>query len=373
MAIAPVRHESLTQDYNFASTSFISQTTNDVINAASETFDDMANQAKGILDQLNGMKTSLMDEANDLIQDAKSSLSSAMGVKGKVSDLTKEAKGLLNQATRITESIYGTLTDLTKLPESLIGSLVDDLFPDNMLGIANGLKSMSKVCRNQALSAGLGFGNFANPNCDGLSINTGNCPPNSAAKLIDPAGISSLNSLIEQGKNLLGKILSLANLGFNAGLCGVFAAVTQGVTSLPILTTAAAIAVNQQAIKGNISAVFDVSKTAVAKGLNIAAAIPATVSNITTGVKNLNMFKNNQKLEAGQRVTASLQTLDPKWNLSDDKKISISKFHDSPLMSEVSNLALSTGNIVKNSLNSVSSFTDEEKTFMSVLANKTNA
>lgn len=297
MTIPAVRFENLTSDFNIASKSFSSIKDAAILNAPEvANIKDAISSAKDLISQLKELENEAVDETRDLIKNA----------------------------TRQVEDIYNTFVDITKLPGDFINEKLQEFFPEDLGQITNAIKNMTTVCRNNALGNSLGFGKLKPSDCgNGLSI--GNCPPSSAKNVLGKALTNGVNSIAGMAQNLLGKVMALANIGFNANLCGVFSAVMDTVSDLPVIGTAAALLGNQQGSKGNLNAVFDIAKTVAAKDINIAAIIPSTVSNIVAGVKSMDGVKQEEKQSIWASLQGSLETFDKNWLSSSDGISSIEK------------------------------------------------
>ena len=327
MTVPAVRFQSLNRDFNLPQTSFQSIRDSEILNAPLNAIKEGLESAKGLLTQLK---------------------ETAKGAMSKV-------KSVLDSVTRFTQNIFDMFVDIAKLPEALLNDLLQAILPDDFGRLGAALRGMTKICRNNALGSALGFGSLSPAKCGGMNLGFGNCPPNSAMTALGAAGVNSLNSLLKAASNVLAKILALGNIGFNANLCNIFAAITDGIGDLGILTSAAGILANQQGRKGNLGAVFDISKTVSAKGLNVGASFPETVKNITSGMKNLGGNVKNAAIAVGSSVVGSLEALDNKWLKSGDGKNSIEKLANNQTFGSVTSMQLSSNSFDVNNMNAVNS------------------
>lgn len=295
MAIAAQRFKSLTDDFNIPVISFNSLKANELLNAPITEFKNLLSDAKDIVGQIKGIEQNILSTA----------------------------KNAVDEVSRITNNIYSTFTDLARLPETLIAGLIDDIFPNSTSSVKNLLKGMTQLCRNKALGSSFNIGGkLPNPTCSGMSIGSSSCPPGPALNLINQATLSAITQGEKLLDNLLKQIVTLGNIGFGANLCGVFAAITQGITSSSLLTASAGILLNQQGMSGNIQAVFDISKNL--NDLPIVHDFPDTIKNIAENA--IIPFGNFQNAALGMcdRVTGSLEAIDPNWNKNKDGLLSIS-------------------------------------------------
>ena len=327
MTVPAVRFESLSRDFNLPQTSFQSIRDSEILNAPLDAIKEGLESAKGLLSQLK--------------ETAKNAMS--------------KVKGILDSVTRFTQNIFDMFADIAKLPEALLNEVLQALLPDDFGKLGAALRGMTKVCRDNALGSALGFGNLSPAKCGGMNLGFGNCPPNSAMTALGAAGVSGLNGLLKAASNVLAKVLALGNIGFNANLCNIFAAITEGIGDLGTLTSAAGILANQQGRKGNLGAVFDISKTVAAKGLNVGASFPETVKNITSGMKNLGGNVKNAAINVGASVMGSLEALDNNWLKSGDGRDSIEKLANNQTFGSVTSMQLGSNSFDVNNMNVVNS------------------
>ena len=296
MAIPAVRFESLDADFNIASTSFDALIDDAVLNAPLESYDDLINQNQELLDQLKDLDQDILAPGFDA----------------------------LKACTRFTQDIFDTFSDFAKLPETYITGYIDDLFPDMGAMSRNKLKTMAKVCRNKAMGRSAGFGNnLGKLKCDGMTFGQAKCSPTQASGIIGQAALGAIGQVQKLFGNILKEVLALANLGFGANLCGVFSAVTQGITDKNILTSAAGILLNQQGSQGNLMGVFDIAKNL--NNLPISFDFPNTIKNIAqNAVVPFGNFQNNV-FQMADRVTGSLEAVAYDWDVSGDGLKSVAK------------------------------------------------
>lgn len=317
MAIPAKRFDSLTKDFNVASATFASIKDSGILNAPEEILADIASEAKGLVDQLKGLGEKFTEDSGlgELASEAKDMLST-------VSGLSNDAMSTIKDATRFAQNVANTFTDLSKLPESIIGDLVDSLIPSELSGLSNALKNMTKTCRNNVLGSSLPFGRMSGIGCNGLNFGTDNCQKASAG-VLGKGLASGLNSALGAVNNMIGKILALGNLGFNAGLCGVLGSLLDGVTDKGILGTTLGVLANQQGLKGNLNAIFDISKNAAGVGVTVSNLFPKTAETILSGTKSLGLNFQNASLQALEGLESSLDVLQPDWKLDGSNPIGL--------------------------------------------------
>ena len=290
MAIKAKRFDSLHEDYNVASESF--KNIRDVGRSVINTEDSfLPIDLSPLEDMVNQLKE--MDQG-----------------------VVEQAMSALEKATRFTDDMFGTFTDLASLPVAMVDNLIRDILPFNLNNnaIVGGLSSIIKTCRSNA-GRGLGMPNrFKIPNCNNMSFGSKNCSSSNASNAISKAlgaATDLFGKAVSVLGNLLKKIVSLASMGFAAGLCGVFAAVIDGVTDKSVITKAAGLLLNAEGKDGNTQAVFDISKSL--NDINVPSLFPSTIRNVAENITApLNFFKNDVGVFSEQ-ITASLDAIDPSY------------------------------------------------------------
>ena len=286
MSIATSRFEGLHKDFNVASESFASirDATESVINSAEDFIELNTEPLRDMVDQLKEMKQEAVESATDLLE----------------------------KATRFTDDMFGTFTDLAALPGEIVDGLIKDLIPDESSAIAKGLAGIIKTCKS---NAGRGLGGkkkFKPPSCEGMSFGTKNCSNSNTAGVLGGLlgdGLGLLNKAISVFDAILKKIVSLASMGFAAGLCGVFSALIDSVVDKSIVTLAAGTLLNAEGVGGNMQAVFDIGKNL--SGINVPAMFPSTISNIAQNMTAPLSFIKNGIGQFADSVTGTLEAIDP--------------------------------------------------------------
>lgn len=300
MAIAAQRFGGFKEDFNLATSSFTSLKVNEILNTPQVVFNDLLSTAKDLVGQYKEVAQNVFTPI----------------------------KSAIDQATRFTKNMYQTFTDLAKFPQTFVAGIIDDIFPGASSSVKNLLKNMTQVCRDKALgnAVNLKF-KMPNPKCDGMQIGSSNCPAGPAMSLINQATGSALTSAIKLVGNLINQIVGLGNIGFGANLCGVFAAITQGLTDKSILTSAAGILLNQQGSMGNLQAVFDISKNL--NDMPVLNAFPDTIKNIAeNAMVPLGNFQNGVMAVAGQ-ITGSFGAISETWDRAEDGMLSLANMGSS--------------------------------------------
>ena len=324
--VPAVRFQDLSKSFNVASTSFSSITDTAIMNAPEGKLFEITDAAKGMLDQLREVNQALNDKG-------------------------AEVQDLIKDATRLTKNVYDSFMDLSKLPEAKIGELINDIIPGDVKGVTNALKGMTKVCRNNALGAGLPFGKLQGAKCDGMNIGVNSCS-SGAGDVLGKSLASGFNSLLDSVGNLVGKIMSLANLGFNANLCKILGGLLEGVKSKSVIGSTLGMLANQQGLKGNFTAILDIGANAIGSGVNIGKLIPGTIGNIVSGVTSFGDNYQNGTAAAYERFDAALEGID-------GERFTDSLGTETPSVEKFENASLKYKWSVRNSLQG-NDFDDED-------------
>ena len=326
MAIPAQRFEGFKRDFNIAVTDFKSFKESIVQNSPIAEIEGIIGEAKELLNQLKESGQDALSNLKDQLPDGVGDFEGAKELYKDASGALATGKEMIADATRFTQDLVGTFTDLTKLPEKMVGDFINDIIPDELSGLKNSISGLAKVCRNNALGGAMGLGSGINPKlgCDGIGGSVGKCPPSKIGNMLSKSGIGAFKSLTGAVGNLVGKIMSLANLGFNADLCNIFAPLIESVTSSPVVATAAGLLINGQGAKGNFNAVRDISKTVVAKGINVPSMFPNAIKNVTGGLNSAVTTSKEKGKQLFDNVTGTLAAVDNEW-IGTDNDINISK------------------------------------------------
>ena len=352
MAISAQRFKSIGTDFNVAVADFKSVVASEIQNSPLKDFKNLLSQGKDLVNQIKEKNQEVQTIVKGAISDVKTTVDDFTGeikstfseidstINGIVADVKGEfdeiksgindikeiysgVKNAIEDATRFTDSVFDSFTELGKMSEETVVSLIDETFGDSDSTTKNLIKNMTKVCRNRALGNSVGFkNNFKTPKCNGINVSTKtNCSQNTATDIINQATTAELEKTQQALNKVLSQVLTLANVGFGANLCGVFSAVTQGVTDQSVISTAAGVLINQQAKQGNLQAVFDISKNL--EGSNITGSFPKTLSNIAENVKTPTEINQQSLSNLSDRITGSFELINENWNKSSDGILTI--------------------------------------------------
>lgn len=285
--IASKRFDSLHADFNVASESFssIKDATKATINSADEFAKEDLSSLKGLVSQIKGLNQTASTAAMDAVK----------------------------AATRYTDDMFGTFTNVAKIPENTLKSLLNEILPTGPGSESTNKKLADtiRVCRG---NAGRGLGLLSKvklPKCDGLSFGVNNCSKTDTAGLLNSILGSDLAKAVKAVENLLRKIVSLASMGFAAGLCGVFASVINGVNDKSVVTQAAGILLNAEGKSGNTQAVLDISKSL--SGVNVPANFANTTKNIAENMAAPTSMAKNGTGVFTEKIHAAMEEVDKSY------------------------------------------------------------
>jgi hypothetical protein len=326
--IASKRFDSLHTDFNVATETFasIKDATKTTINSADEFAKEALSPLKDLVSQIKGLNQTASSAAMDSVK----------------------------AATRFTDDMFGTFTDVAKIPEATLNSLLNDILPSGPGASATNKKLADtiRICRGNA-GRGLGLSSKVKlPNCDGLSFGVNNCSKTDTAGLLNSLLNSDLAKAVKAIESLLRKIVSLASMGFAAGLCGVFAAVVNGVSNKSVLTQAAGILLNAEGKSGNTQAVLDISKSL--SGINVVPSYANTTANIAENLTAPTSMAKNGVGVFTDKIHAAMEEVD-KTYLGTQNNSTAALGKKNPVMSKTMGWLGSDDQIDLNNLSSTAS------------------
>lgn len=268
-----------------------------------------------------------VDENNPLLK-LKGSAKAAKELLNDGKAFADTVKEKLNDLTRFAKDQFNSIVDFASASQDLIKSYIDDIFTGFPQQMKDLIMSVGNICRDEALSDGAATGSYVNnPNCGSIGGGKTRCPPGRTQGLLGTIG-TDISRALSRGLNAIKKaasaLASLLSLGYNANLCNVFTSVlgSVGIDDKSIITTASALVLNKQGIKGNIRSALDIAKNDIGSISGIApSAIPTTVKYMA---KENNINKSNVA-HVTQSVELAFDELDPTWRRDDNDELSLAK------------------------------------------------
>lgn len=195
-------------------------------------------------------------------------------------------KDQVDESVRATRDVFSTLQDMTKLSPADIEKSVSDMLPDNPV-LQTAFRQLSTQCRNSAMGNVPGFRGFK----DKLNCGTpgqGQCSSSQVSGFLDKFTGGAIGFIAKTLTSMLRSLMTLANMGYTAGLCRIFGALANGMPG-SVVQKAAAGAMALAAGRGNVNAVFDI---AGGMGSSIPSLeIPSLVGRVTEGFKIPDNYK----------------------------------------------------------------------------------
>lgn len=247
-------------------------------------------------------------------------------LKGIVSSLTQginppldDIKNKVEEGLRVTKDTFSTLRDLTNISPRDIENSISDMLPDNPV-LQNAFRQLSSQCRDNALGNIPNFRGFKdNASCG--QPGQGKCSSSQVSGLLSKLTGGAIGSIVQSLGSMLKSLMTLANLGYTAGLCKIFGALA---SSMPggVIQKAAAGAMALAAGRGNVTAVFDIASGM--KSSIPSLEIPSLVNRVTEGFKIPASF-NSSKDQLFDATMGTYSLVDPTFSSGSLGLKSISK------------------------------------------------
>ncbi len=185
----------------------------------------------------------------------------------------------LQDATRAVKDVFSTLQDVTKMAPKMLENQIASMLPDNPV-IQNTFRQLASQCKNKALSQRPGFKKFKDK--IGCGKSKSGCSGGEVSGLLGKVTGGLIDAIGKTLDMLMTAVMTLANLGYNAGLCKIFASLVNNIPG-GVIQKAAAGVMAMVGGQGNVSAVFD-----IASGMGNAIPsleIPSLVGRVTENFK----------------------------------------------------------------------------------------
>lgn len=259
-----------------------------------------------------------------------------------------ESNDVLSSVMRFTKEIGSSLRDLASLPDKVLGEYVGNIFPDGEH--SKMIKNIIQRCQTRGSGYGIpGRPYDASVNCGagGISVGTGSyggynnssCNVSSFGNLLNKLSGGSYQSGFSDLSKALQSLMSLAGLGYNMNLCGVFGAIGQGLPS-DALSKASGSLMTTFGLAGKTNAVLDIAGSSV--GLTPTLSSPGVIPTFLKNYTNPSNVRERDYSGMSDRVMAGLELIDEDWNHSEsDGLLSIA---------QAPGLQTDLKNIVKSSL-----------------------
>lgn len=321
MTIAAKRFKVLDEETNVAVADFYSSTSSDIFNSPNNIVNEITTDLAAFVDNAKG--TSL-DSITSAITN-----STSIALPASVADAASAIGSATQAATRTAKGISGALKDISGLSTKSLDKLVSEALPDNPL-VQSTFNKLSGSCKNKALSSGgLGKPFDVSLNCNGSkrSGSSSTCNSSSYGDLLNKLTGGSYNSTWADGNAALKALVSLANYGYNLNLCGVFGALSSGISSDPgVLSRASGSLLGTLSSAGNTLGVLDVIKSSA--GLHPLLENPSAISQVFSGVSIPNEIKEYGLPDLSSTIGEAVDSLDAGWDTSDFDDITSSAMLD---------------------------------------------
>lgn len=290
----------------------------------------------GVANFTSGLDSSILNSAQNALQAVSPSLDSLIesSIQKGLQELeqTKDAfkvDDILSGVTRAAKDIGGRVSDLLSLPESKLNELMSDIADGNPQ-ITKSLMGIMKSCSARGMGQGLpGKPYDPSINCGAGKIGVGtsgsaaSCNASSYGNLLNKLTGGSYSSIFSDLNKQLKKVMSLAGYGYNLGMCGVFGALTSGMSN-DVLSRASGGLLSVMGKAGNTNAVLDIAASSV--GLVPLLSNPTAIEGFLGNYKKPSNVKESMLPNLADRTLAGLELIDEHWAVSGyDAGISIAK------------------------------------------------
>lgn len=285
MTISAQRMQFLDQETNLGLANLVAIDTPDVYNAAINQIDEVTAELDGFI---SSAEQSIVPVADQL-------------------------KSTADSALRATRDAFSSISDMTGMAESKIQSMIAGMLPKNPL-MQNAFSNISKNCRNNALArSNSGFKPLRDKiNCGGKSssMRNGKCQAGEISGLL--GGISGLVGQVAGAlAGMLKKLITLAGMGYDIGLCGIFGGLSAGMPG-NIIQRGAASLLATTGLAGNTKAVLDIAGNM--GNSRPALEIPGLVGMAMDNFTIPDGYSAGDLGELGDGYMTAMQEIDPDWD-----------------------------------------------------------
>lgn len=294
--------------------------------------------AGGLIEQVQGTAGELLGGTLGSIEDfASTTFSSTLGEGGGIlselsgklnieglSDVTRMVKGAIGEVQNIAALPDKLLNELSEtLGTGLLGFLGSDKGPvSGKAGITSDVKKLLQSCKNSGSSLGTSLP--GKPYSPAISCNNGEfkvaeggssngCNAGTYGDLFGKITGGEYQTTYRDLNKALKSLVGLSNLGYSAGMCGVFGVLSKNLPEGAATKAGATIAATMAA-KGNTHGVLDIAKHALTS--NYKAIVPGIAGSF---LENFDLPFGTKKSELPTLADQSLgaiEAFDDSWNVS---------------------------------------------------------
>lgn len=226
-------------------------------------------------------------------------------------------KDVVSEASRAVKGLSGQVVDYTKIPQNTIDEMLGKMSGGNA-SVKKSLSGMLSSCSKKGMSKGVPGKAFEPTiNCGSGKSKLGQSGTNSACNA------SSMNDLLsrltggayQQGykdlNDALKALMALAGTSYDFGMCGVFGALSKGLSS-DIVSRAAGGLLGVLGASGNVNGFLDVAKSSFE--LNPLIENPGAIGSFLTNFKNPSNVADSLVRDTAERAFGGLELLSPDWS-----------------------------------------------------------
>lgn len=216
---------------------------------------------------------------------------------------------------RKTKDMLSNAYDSKSLSLKDADKLIKSLMSDNPLAAA-GILQMPSDCKNNALGnspAGKSFGKEVDCNGNKKSAN-GDCSTKNFGESIGKLTGGTFNFDFSDLDSLLNTLTSLSSMGYDLNLCGIFSAISSGITDSNLLSRASASVLGGLVSKSDVLGMLDLASSSV--GLHTKLEFPDVASKM---LKSFNLPTSMSEIDLVSltgRFEGAMEIFDNTWKAS---------------------------------------------------------
>lgn len=299
----------------------------------------IAKRFKGLTDDFNlpagsfgsGVSNEIVNTAANALSEATSDLTSLIknAIPSEISDSVSMAKDAMEEYSRDIKGVAGKLIDFTKVPDSLFSNFISNITLPSGQG-SRQVKQVQDLLRQCGRGSGYGFGGRPydiSLNCRGNKASLGSfgggsgCNSSSYSNILNDLTGGGLSSAFRDISSALRALMSLAGMGYNLGLCGVFNALRGSGSIFNQLglgnnefSKAAGTLLGMTSQAGNVRGWMDVAIGSV--GLTPMQINPSAITDMFKNFSLPEDIRETQTSQFGAAFMTSIESLDPDWTKS---------------------------------------------------------
>lgn len=269
----------------------------------------------GIASLLDATGPDLFNTTDNILKEVSSDLQAfaknAEQSVGSVKNLLNQGSKVLDGAVRTAKDGLGAIENLASLPTKDLDKKLNSLLPNNSALAQSLFSGMTTKCKQNSFNfKGIGKPYDFSINCNGKNrkSNSG-CNSGQMGNVLNKLSGGAYNSSFSDLNSSLKNLLSLSLHGYDLNMCGVFGALTTGMSNNNLLSRASAGILGNLASAKNTLGVLDLASSAA--GLNTLLELPSGVDSFLTNFSIPAGMAENALSDLSDRVSAATELFSP--------------------------------------------------------------